>query len=100
MLHTFKVVLNKSHGVVIFASAHGLDPRAEAGDGENDDIADLLGRLHTCKVLPGDVTLGGAHIEVVGIVEECENGVGPDGRTRELDDALGILAECTSIFAL
>lgn len=93
-------MLDKGHGIVVLASAHGLDARAEAGNGQHNDIADLLGGLHAGKVLPGDVALAGAHVKVVGVVEEAKDGVCPAGGAGELDDALVVLVEVALGLAL
>jgi hypothetical protein len=92
-VRTFKLMLDESHRVVLFTSTHCLDARAEAGNGQNDDVANFLGGLHAGEILPGDVALACAHIEVFGIVEVCENSIGPYRRAGELDYALVVLGE-------
>ena len=92
-LHTFKVVLHIGHWVVILASTHGLNAGAEACDGQDNDITNFLGRLHAGKVFPCNVTLACAHIEVVGVVEVVEDGIGPDSGPGKLDDAFVVFAE-------
>ena len=97
---TFESVLDKRHWIVVLSSAHGLDARAETGDGQHDDIANLLGRLHASKVLPGDVALAGAHVEVVRVVEKVEDGICPARRAGEFDDAPVVLCELALGLAL
>lgn len=97
---TLELMLHESHWVILLASAHGLDARAETRDGQDDNIADLLGCLHAGEVFPGDVPLAGAHIKVVWIVEIRENGVGPDGWASELDYAFVVLAKSARLLAV
>jgi len=97
---TLKVVFDKGHGIVLFASTHGLDSGAEASDGKDDDIADLLGLLHASEMVVRNVALAGAHVEVGGVVEEGENAVGPHARACELNDTLVILCELALGLAL
>ncbi len=98
--HTFEVVLDKSHWVIVFASTHCLDSRAETSDRQDNDIANLLGCFHAGKVLPGNVAVAGAHIEVIWVVEVGENSVCPDGWASEFNDTLVVLAKKTSLLAL
>lgn len=93
-------MLDKRHWVVFFAGTHCLDTGAEARNGQNNDIADLLGSLHASEVFPGDVALARAHIEELGVVEVAEDGVGPDSRAGELNDALGVVTELASLLAV
>lgn len=92
-------MLDESHLVVFLTSAHGLNTRAEAGDGQNNNVADLLRRLHAGEVLPCDVALAGAHVEVVRVVEVVENAVGPDRGASKLDYTLVVLAELACLLA-
>ena len=91
MALAFKLMLHKSHRVVIFTGAHLLDARAKARNGQDDDIANLLGCLHSSEVFPGDVALACGHVEIFGVIEEAEDGIGPQRGSGELDDALGVL---------
>lgn len=99
-VRTLKVVLHKCHLVVVFASAHGLDARTEACNRQDNDVADLLWCLHACEVLPCDVSLASAHVEVIGIVKVGKNGVRPDRRASELNYALVVLVEFAQLLAL
>lgn len=98
--HTFKIVLHKSHWVIWLACTHCLYSWAEAGDGQNNDIANLFRRLHAGEVFPGDVALAGAHVKVVGVVEEGKDAVGPHGWACKLNDAAVVLGKGTGLLAL
>lgn len=79
-------MLDKRHGIVRFLGAHLLHPWAEARDGEDDDIAHLLGGLDAGESLPRDVLP--IHLVIRRVVQITEHGVGPDGRAGEFHDGL------------
>jgi len=86
---TFELVLHKRHRAVDILGAHLLHAGAEASDGQDDDVADLLVLLDAGKVHGGDVPRDALLVlEVLGVVEVAEDGVRPDGGARKLDDAL------------
>ena len=93
-------MLHIGHWVVVLASTHGLNAGAEACDGQDNDITNFLGRLHAGKVFPCNVTLACAHIEVVGVVEVVEDGIGPDSGPGKLDDAFVVFAELARVLAV
>src|SRR5438552_621023 len=49
---TFKVMLHKSHRMVIVLCSHLLDARTKASDWQNDHIPDLLRTCHAREILP------------------------------------------------
>lgn len=83
---TFKLMFDIGHWIVVVASAHLTNTRAETCNGQNNDIANLFGLSDACKMFPGDVALAGRHVKVVRVVEKGENGIGPDGRAGEFDN--------------
>lgn len=100
MSHTFKLMLHESHRIVLFASVHRFNARAEAGDWKNNDVADLLWLLHSGEMGVGDVALAGAHVEIGWVVEEGEDAVGPKTGAGELNDAFVVLCEFALCLAL
>ena len=93
-------MLHKSHRVIFLASAHCLDARAEARNGQDDNIANLLRLLHAREVGKSDVATAGAHVEIGRIVEEGENAIGPQPGPSELDYAFVVLGELALSLAL
>lgn len=81
-------MLYERHGIVVFPSSHLAHAGAETRDGQHDDVANLLGRRHAGEVLPRDISIACGHIEVPLIVHVAEDGIGPHGGSRELDDVL------------
>ena len=99
MQRTLEVVFHKGHRVVVFAGAHLSHAGREAGDWQNDNIADLLSGLHAGELLPGDVALAVGHVEVLRVVEVAEDEVGPERRASELDDVLVVVGQLACALA-
>lgn len=79
-------MLNKRHRIIIVLGTHLLDTRREAGNGQNDNIANTLARLHAGKVVIVDAALAGIEVKEAGVVEVVHDGVGPDGRASQIHD--------------
>lgn len=81
-------MLHKRHRVVILSGTHLAHTRTEARDGQDDDIADLLGQGHAGEISPGDVPIASGHVKVPLVVHVVEDDIGPHSGPGELNDVL------------